>query len=214
MQDHLRRLLSREGVPATIASQAQLLIGLLYQQQGDIRAAIAQFDRIRKLYFGQPEVLAATIFHGDLVRPDNASEAVALYKRALSQVAGSDEAYNNIWLPADEFRSRLSAAIDDIAERGYFAEALDLAQTLVSPFSHQVAIERQAKIHRAWAKKLEDQAAAEKYPQADVTAAEARQQRRQAGALWRKLADLRIASRSYLDDLSRAADDLAPRARL
>jgi tetratricopeptide (TPR) repeat protein len=207
LQDQLRRLLAREGLATSISAQAQLLIGQLYEQQGDARAAIAQFDRIRRLYFGQPEALAATIFHGDLVRQDNPPEAVALYKRALAQLAGSDEAYNNTWLPADEFRSRLSAAMDDLAERGFFGEALDLAENLVSPFSNLLAVERQAQIHRSWARQLEARAATERFPQAEGTEAEARQHRRQAGALWRKLADLRIASRHYLDDLASAAED-------
>ena len=121
--------------------------------QGDGKAAIAQFDRIRRMYFGQPEALAATIFHGDLVRPDSPRSRRA-YKRALSQVTGGDEAYNNTWLPADEFRAGLSAAIDDLAEREAYAEALELAEALVAPFSHIVAVERQADIHRAWAQQL------------------------------------------------------------
>jgi tetratricopeptide (TPR) repeat protein len=207
MQDQLQKLLAREGLSQTIAAQAHLLIGLLFDVQGDTKAAIAQFDRIRRMYFGQPEALAATIFHGDLVRPESPREAVALYKRALSQVSGGEEAYNNIWLPADEFRAHFSAAIDDLAEREAYAEALELAESLVAPFSHIVAIERQANIHRAWAQQLEQRAALELPPQADATEVEAREHRRQAGALWRKLADMRIASRQYLDDLARSADD-------
>jgi len=208
MQDQLRRLQAREGLSPAIAPQVQLLIGLFDSVQGDKRAAITQFDGIRRGFFGQPEALAATIFHGDLVRPDSPREAVALYKRALSQVAGDDDAYNNIWLDADQFRSRLSTAIDDLAERGFFAEALELTEALVSPFSHLVAVERQANIHRAWARKLEDRAQAERMPHAPVTEVEARQHWRQAGALWRKLADLRLPTRHYQEDLGRAADDL------
>jgi tetratricopeptide (TPR) repeat protein len=208
MQDRLRKLLAQGGLPPAAVSQVQLLIGMLYEAQGDKRAAITQFDVIRRGYFGQPEALAATIFHGDLVRPDNPREAVALYKRALSQLAGDDEAYNNTWLPAEKFCARMSAAIDDFASHGHFAEAIDLADALVSPFSRLVAIERQANIHRAWARKLEDLAKAQRLPQAPVTQAEARHHWRQAGALWRKLADLRMATPQYLDDLAKAADDL------
>ena len=40
-----------------------------------------------------------------------------------------------------------------------------------------------------------------------LTEAEARQHWRQAGSLWRKLADLRIATRHYQEDLRNAADD-------
>jgi TolA-binding protein len=166
-----------------------------------------QFDKIRRMYFGQPEALAATMAHADLIRPESPREAVALYKRALAQVSGGEDTYNNPWLPAEQFRTRLSEAIDDLAARGAFAEALELTAALVAPFSHLVAVERQANIHDAWAEQLESKSRTEKLPEADVTAAEARQHRREAGGLWRKLADLRIASRSYLDDLIKSAED-------
>ena len=48
---------------AAAAAQAQLLIGLLLQQQGDTDGARQQFDRTRRGFFGQPEALAATVFH-------------------------------------------------------------------------------------------------------------------------------------------------------
>jgi len=206
--DQLNRLAGREGVLPAFAAQAQLLIGMLQQERGEREAAEAQFDRIRRSFFGQPEALAATIFHGDLIRRDRPQEAVALYKRGLTQVAGTDEAYNNVWLPADQFRSRLQTAVDDLAERAQYALALDLAEALIPPFSHTVAVERQATIHRAWARQLEERAEREKPQQAEATKAEARQHWRQAGALWRQLADLRMATRFYLEDLAAAADDL------
>jgi TolA-binding protein len=208
MQDQLRKLIGREAISPAIPPQAQLLVAMLYEALGDTKAAQSQFDAIRRSFFGQPEALAATIFHGDLVRPENPREAVALYKRALSQLAGDEEAYNNMWLPVDEFRARLAAAIDDLANRSNFAEALNLAEALVAPFSPVVAMERQANIQRAWARQLEDQAKLEKMPQAPVTEAEARHHWRQAGSLWRRLADLRIESRNYQEDLRNAADDL------
>jgi tetratricopeptide (TPR) repeat protein len=207
MQEQLRKLLAREGLPVAIGSQAQLLLGLLYREQGDTRAAIAHFDRLRRVYFGQPEALAATIFHADLVRSESPREAVTLYKRALSQVPGADEGYHNVWLSADEFCVRFSAAIDDLAARGNFAEALEVTEALVAPFSHVVAVERQATIHEAWARQLEQRAEAERLAQADLSQAEARQHRREAGALWRQLADLRITTRHYLQDMARAADN-------
>ena len=45
MQDRLRKLLARDGLPPAIASQAQLLIGLLHERQGDTRAAISVVRR-------------------------------------------------------------------------------------------------------------------------------------------------------------------------
>jgi tetratricopeptide (TPR) repeat protein len=207
MLERLSGLLRREGLSPALAAQAHLLRGLLWEQQGDKAAAAGEFDRLRRFYFGYPEALAATIFHGDLVRPDSPREAVALYKRALSQVAGTDEAYHNAWLPAEQFRQRLSLAVDDLSARGYFAEALELAEALIPPFSQVVAVERKAAIHRAWAQHLESQAQGEKRAAADKTRAEARRHWREAGRMGYELATLRKTSRSYLDDLAKAADD-------
>ena len=207
MLERLTALLRREGLPPALAAQVHLLRGLLFEQQGDKAAAAGEFERLRRFYFGFPEALAATIFHGDLVRPDSPREAVALYKRALSQVAGTDEAYHNPWLPAEQFRQRLSQAVDDLSARGYFAEALELAEALIPPFSHVVAVERKASIHRAWAQHLQTQAHGEKRAAAQQTLAEARRHWRQAGQMGYDLAMLRKTTREYLDDLARAADD-------
>src|SRR5205823_509593 len=182
-------LANREGsVPAT-AAQAQLSIGLLLQQQGDTDGARQQFDRTRRGFFGQPEALAATVFQADLMRRANPDEAVVLYKRALSQ-AGPADVYDNAWLPAEQLQTRLEGAIDDLADRGEFAKAVELAEGLVPLFARPISIERQANIERAWGTQLGLRAAKEKPQEAAVTEAEARQHWRQAGVLGRQLADL------------------------
>jgi TolA-binding protein len=207
LQDELRKLLARENLPPNTAAPVQLLIGRLLEEEGDIRAASTQYETIRRNFFGQPEAFAATIFQADLIRADNPHDAVALYKRVLSQLASADQPYNNAWLPTEEFRSRLSSAIDDLAARGFFAEALDLAESLLAPLPPLVSVERQANIHRAWARHLEDRANKEILPHSPVTRAEARQHWRQSGALWHKLATLDTASRQYVDHLAKAAED-------
>jgi TolA-binding protein len=205
--EELRKLLARENLSPNVAAQAQLLIGRLLEEQGDARAAASQYENVRRNFFGQPEAFAAAIFLADLIRADNPRDAVALYKRVLAQLASADVHYNNTWLPAEEFRTRLSSAIDDLATRGLFAEAVDLAESLVAPVSPQVTVERQANIHRAWARQLEDRAKKELLPHRPVTQAEARQHWRQAGALWHKFAALDAASRQYLDHLTKSAED-------
>jgi len=42
MQDQLRKLLARENLSPRIAVQALLLIGRLFEEQGDARAAVSQ----------------------------------------------------------------------------------------------------------------------------------------------------------------------------
>ena len=205
--DELRLLSAREGLPPAVLAGAQLLLGLLYEQQGDDRAAQAQLDRTRRAFFGQPEALAATVILADLVRRENPEQAVALYQRAIGQ-AGVAESYDNVWLPAEELQKRLEQAIDDLADRGHLAEARELAGALVPLFPEPTALLRQAAIDRALARHLEARARTENSLAQETTLAEARQHWRAAGVLTRKLADQRITTRFYLEDLTRAAEDL------
>jgi tetratricopeptide (TPR) repeat protein len=207
MQEDLRKLLSRESSSTTIAPQAQILIGLLAKALGDSRGAIQQFDLVRRTYFGQSEALAATLYHAELTQDDHPQEAATLYKRALLQASALGQDYDATWLTLNDFRKQLSSAIDALASRGYFSEAIELAEGLTTAFSQTIAVERQAQIERAWAAQLEQRADKEGMPAAEATAAEARRHRRQAGALWRKLADLRLATRHYFEDLASSADD-------
>lgn len=207
MQDQLRKLLIREGLAPTITAQALLLMGRMYEEQGDARAAANQFDMVRRNYYGQPEALAATIFQADLIRTENPREAMELYKRALSQLTSKQESNDNPWLPPDELRTRIGAAIDSFAERALFAYAVELSEVFIAPELQTAATERQANIHESWARQLEDRAKKEKLPHGPVTEAEARHHWREAGVLWRKLAALRLDSRKYVDDLARSAED-------
>ena len=207
LREEMKGLVAREGLPPVVAAGAQLLIGFLYEQDGDDRAAQAQLDRTRRAFFGQPEGLAATVLLADLTRTASPQQAVALYQRAISQ-AGQPETYDNVWLPAEDLQKRLEQAIDDFATRGQFSAARELAGALTPFFAETTALLRQAAIDRAWAQQLESRAKGEKLAAADVTLAEARQHWRQAGVLTRKLADQRIATRYYLADLAQSADDL------
>jgi tetratricopeptide (TPR) repeat protein len=207
MQDQLRKLLARNGLAVATLAQGQLLLGRLYEEQGDTRTAASQYDAVRRNFFGQQEATAATILHADLIRAEHPQDAVALYKRVLTHLAGSEEEYSNDWLPAEEFRERISVAIDDLAEQGHFTDAVELADALVAPVSAMSKLERQASIQRAWARNLEDRAQREAMPNSSVTEAEARQHWREAGVMGRKLATLRLATRQFPDDLARAAED-------
>lgn len=205
--DELQRLSSREGVPPAIGAQAQFLIGLILQQQGQVTDAIAQFDRTRRTHLRQPEGLAATVILAAHRALTNPLEAAALYRKALSE-AGSSESYENPWLPLDQFQRHVENNVDLLIREGRFAAALDLAGAVVPLFPRSVAVGRQVEAQRAWARKLEEQAATETIAQAAVTLAEARLHWRLAGHSGRELAELRRTTRFYLDDLAQAADDL------
>ncbi len=205
--EELNQLASRQALAPSVAAGAHLLIGLLYAQQGDARAAREQLDRTRREFFVQPEGLAASVLLADLVRSEHPQQAATLYQRAIAQ-AGAPETYENAWLPAEDFQKRLEQAIDDLAARREFAAARDLAGSLAPFFPQAAVLQRQAGIDRAWAQQLEQRSRSEILAAAELTLAEARQHWRQAGVVTRQLAAERIATRYYLDDLARAAEDL------
>jgi tetratricopeptide (TPR) repeat protein len=196
-----------EASNPSIAAGVNLLIGMLWQQQGDERAARTRFDRVRREFFLLPEGLAATVLMADLVRAQQPQLAASLYQRAIAQ-AGSPATYKNDWLPIEEFQNRVEQTIDDLAARQEFSLARDLAGSLPPFFPVTTVLQRQASIDRAWAMQLEQQAQREALTKAELTLADARQHWRQAGVLGRQLAAQRIATRFYSDDLARAADDL------
>ena len=198
---------SEEDAFEQLTPQAQLLIGRCYEAAGDRRAAVAQYDRVRRGYFGGPESLAATVYQADLLRADgNIKESVTLYERALAE-CGPRDSFSNPWLSAEAFESRTSRALHELTAGGHFESAVQVARRLTPFMSRVMALDAEARAQQAWGEQLMADAKNQSPTQAESTSAEARRHFREAGTAGRELADLRIATRFYLDDLSRAAEN-------
>lgn len=202
----LRTLEGRAGIDRELVPQAQLLAGHCYELLGDRRAAVAQFDRLRRVRYGRPDGLAAALFLAELHRQDGrAGAALELYKRAIQQ-AGPKDAYHNPWLSLADFESRLVAGASDLVAKNHYAEALALADAMAGITSQSVSLRQRVAARSAWAEQLLAQAATQPTLEADITRAEARRHLRQAGADGERLAELGIASRQYVEDLVAAAE--------
>jgi tetratricopeptide (TPR) repeat protein len=204
--ERLRALQAQSGTPAEVAPRIQLLIGMCYEESPDPKAAAAQYDRVRRSHFGQPEGLAATVFQAGLLVTSNPAEAVELFRRALEQ-AGPPDAYANSWLPRSEWSARFDRAIEMLIAGDRLADALTLAQAMPPFLPAATSLLAEGRIQRAWAERLALQSLGEKPEQTAVTQAESRQHWREAGAAGRKLAEARVATRYYLSDLAQAASD-------
>lgn len=202
----LRALQTKHGLTPDSMAPIQLLIGMCYEATPDPRAAIAQYERIRRTHLARPEGLAATAFQAGLLVTSDPAEAVALYRRALAQ-AGPPEVYANSWLSLDEWSVNLDRAIERLIAGHHHAAALDLAQAMSPLLPLTGSLLEQSRVQRAWAEHLLERSRGERPELADVTRAEARQHWREAGVAGRKLAEVRIATRYYLDDLAQAATD-------
>jgi tetratricopeptide (TPR) repeat protein len=202
----LRSLEGRSGIDRELVPQAQLLIGQCYEQLGDRRAAIGQYDRLRRARFNRPDGMAATFFLADLAcQEGRAAEAVEHFRRAIQQ-AGPRDTYQNPWLSLQELESRLENAAQELVAKDHFSEAVELAQAMPPLVALPVALRQQIAAHSAWGRQLLAQAAAQPAAKADITRAQARSHFRQAGAQGQRLAALSVATRSYVGDLATAAE--------
>lgn len=189
-----------------VAAQAQLLAGVAELAKNDPAAALSRFSKVRRAFAGRPEALAAMLHEAELQQAKgDAVQSLALYER-LTNEAGSAETYVNPVLPLSQLEARLMTAFDRYLAAHQYEEAVKLAAA-VSPLLSEVrSVEMTARAHREWGSHLIRSAPAELAARG-VIEAEARDHFRQAGAAYEKLAELRVATRHYLDDLSASAQN-------
>jgi tetratricopeptide (TPR) repeat protein len=200
----LRKLQESDSAAPEVVAQAQLLIALCNLGKGNDAEALSQFARVRRAFAGRPESLVAMLYEAELQqRKGDAAQSLALYQR-LVQEAGVADAYHNPLLPLSELDTRLTAAFNAYVAANQFAEAVTLGTTFGPLLSDVRRAELAAKAHRAWGLHLLKTAPAELAPR-DVVEAEARDHFREAGLQLEELAELRIATRHYLEDLSASA---------
>lgn len=194
-----------------IVRQAQYLQGLCLRRTGDFRTAEALFARNRRSHFETPEGLASGIEEAELQHLlDNDTESVAAFRRVLRQIA-TTPSHVRPWIPDDELRKRLEAIITEHRQVPRFEFASDLLEAMNLVFPDARTVEQQAVLHHDWAEHLMKQAAT---PYTDPQArdpvtirTQARQEFRQAGNDFGRLARLRFTTREYPADLWRSAEN-------
>lgn len=187
--------------------QAYLLQAICYARLDEQGKAVSLFVRIRRAGVGSPIALAAAIFEADLhLASGRLDEALEIYRRALRD-AGSAEAESNPWLSKEELESHLTAAFQRYVEDRDFGRAVELARLLPPLLSETLSYQWRAQAQHGWAEQLLMQAARQPSAAADGLLTEARSHYRQAGADYERLAELRILTRHYLEDLSRSGAD-------
>lgn len=207
----LAELSQQSRVTAESQAQAEFLTAVCLELLGKSPEASAAYVRVRKLHFGSPEAVAAAFFEAErLLRSGQAEEGVSLYKQGLTE-AGPAETYHNEWLPRQSLESRLPLALDILLAAHQFAEAGELAAALTPLFPDEQAYFWRARVEHEWGTQLLAKGANGHSPGTAPAPQNSEHQARghfsKAGAHFERLAELRIATRFYLDDLMDSARD-------
>lgn len=203
----------------TVARQTQYLWGLTYRKTAplrptdaersvDLRAALDQFGRTRRLHFDTAEGISAGLEEAEIhqLLGDDAA-AIKAFRQTLRSVAAAPPAYSNPWVSPDEMKARVEASYITYRDAAHFGYATQLATAMAKIFSESHALQLQAEATEAAARKLAADAEALPFSLAQRLLVDSRTEHRNAGALYARLAKLRFASRSYPDVLWKSAEN-------
>ena len=203
----LRESQRLDPLSGQLTRQAMYWIGKCYEIQGDYTAAIAEYDRIGKLFGDTPESLAATLSRADLLRfSGNKPQALAAYRRVLETV-DSPAIYTNHLISLSEMRKRLISAHASFVEVSEFEEALTLLDQFPELFDQVQVIKMRAHTHEQWGLANIREASDQTQRRSSSLAKKGRYHLRAAGRAYELLAQTRFATHEFTDDLWLAAEN-------
>ncbi len=204
----LRQAQNRGGSAERVVPQSMYLIGECFLKMNNSRAALEQFQRLRKGFPDSVEGIAAAFQEADLLRRfDQDADAALAYHRAVEAV-GDPAEYRNSILSLEDLRMRLAAAYDAYTKANKFQQAIILAKTTYPLFSREQQAELIAESHKAWADSLADQVEHAAGADGVEIARQSRSELRDAGAAYAQLAELQMATRAYTEDVWNSAECL------
>lgn len=202
---------SKANAPAQATLAAvEYLRGICQLEMGDEAAALAQLERTHLHHRDTEAGFAAGYAAAErLRRQGHTDEAMQWYRGALGAV-DSEATFKNRWVTLDSLRSNSLDAYQEFLRRQQFESAVELAELMRPVFSPARSLQLQAQARAQWGRHWLNEAAAATPDKAGPLTTQGRQQLREAGRLYHRLAELRAAAREYPDDLYDAAEaDLA-----
>ena len=202
----LRLAQGRDTLAAQASRKAMYLIGVCYLELGDARAALSQFARTQRKYVSTPEATAAGFQIAELARRLGRDwEALAAYRQTLGSI-GDVKQYSNPWLSLDDLRAGLLRAHEHYRDAESFGTCLQLTRILYPVFSRARTIELTAETYQLWGRSLLAHADHLPLSKAAPLVREGRTQLRRAGRTFERLAEHRVTTWHYSDDLWDAAE--------
>lgn len=202
----LRLAQGHDTLDAQASRKAMYLIGVCYLELGAARAALGQFARTRRKYVSTPEATAAGFQIAELARRlGRDREALVAYRQALGTI-GDVKQYSNPWLSLDDLRAGLLQAQQHYRDAEDFETCLALTRLFYPVFSRARTIELVAETYQLWGRSLLARADHLPLSKAAPLAREGRTQLRRAGLTFERLAEHRVTTSHYSDDLWDAAE--------
>jgi len=188
-------------------AQASYVAGLIALAQGRDAEAADHFHQTYRRSVDGTEGLAAQLYSADLARKSNRDDAAVALYRAVLEATVAAERYHNPWLPLTELKKRFVAAYEDFLGRRNYSASSTLAEHFPKVFEENYAVQLAAESNVAWAKKLADEALNAGGHNAHEQADESRRHYRTAGKLYERLAELRLATKAYPEELWASAEN-------
>ncbi|WP_168564528.1 hypothetical protein [Crateriforma spongiae] len=188
--------LQREAEPR-IGSQARLLAARAYQLQGDLELAIAQLTSVRQQRPFGAAALVGGIREIELLADQGRGEEVVQTTRYMMHELGSTDRFDSSLITKDEFRKRLSAAIEVLRRKNEFESAIETARSLSPLYSSSESLEEEGQGYLQWAQATLADAAGGEIDRSTFQVA--RHRYHSAGDAFHQAAKLRFNEPEYLD---------------
>ncbi|HVX11053.1 MAG TPA: tetratricopeptide repeat protein [Pirellulales bacterium] len=204
--DLLEKLPSRTASVQQSWADVDYLLGRLCLEIGEDDAGLAKLRRTQQRWAETDAGFAAGFLTADWYRRQRRiGDAMAAYRVTLAAV-DAEIPFKNRWLSLDDLRTSDLDAYQELLRQQQFEAAIELAGLSAPIFSAPRSVQLQAQANAQWGRHLLAGAENARVP----AAAEGRKRLRQAGFLYGRLAEMRLAAREYPDDLYDAAEaDLA-----
>jgi tetratricopeptide (TPR) repeat protein len=202
---HLQKAQQLDEQRTHISRQSSYHLARGFQWQGNIDAALKQFARTRQFHGESFEGLAAALAEADLLREKGDMEGAVLGYRRVLESFNSIPVYRSHVLSLAQIRERLMTALIDFVGGGQFVEALSLIDRFTPLFSHQEQLELRGGTLEQWGNLLVSMSDDE--PAASENRKRGQQHLRAAGVAFEQLAEQRYATKFYIADLWRSAEN-------
>ena len=201
----LQRVVSLESSDDRPTREAALWLAKYIELTGDHQAAAVEYKRVANIYRDTPCGMAAMMATADFHRRGNQLKRALVDYQAVLRTIDEQTHYDDSLMSLSELRTRMTAAFDQSLREKMFPEAIALVDLFQPVFGEAPTVELRAKAYEQWGQHQLTQADGDR-PNQERQRGEGRLRLREAGQAYEELAELRFASRHFVDDLWAAAE--------